>query len=142
MEESLVITLGPPAEGWQKSQFYQYQSCRRHGVRTGDGDLESIEKEIVTRLFESDGATSSAADELFLKRLGMPVHIMDYHFTMSPQRGKWLGHIIIIKSDIRCPEGCQLTWQTLKKARNELALDLMSLLKREWVVAFSSTWDP
>ncbi len=133
MEDTLVLVLGPPPEGWQKDLFYKYQNDRRTGEASGEGNWEAFEGEIVSNLFGHDGESPSTMDELFSQLLGAPVRIEDPYFSMSPQRGLWVANIAISRSHVHVPEGSEATWPPSKKARDDVGLALMYLLKREWV---------
>ena len=137
MEESLVLVLGPPPEGWQKELFYQYQNARKSGEDTGERDWAALEQEVVTSLFVHEGDASSTMDELFSQLLGSPIQIMDHTFSMSPQRGLWVANIAISRSDVRVQEGSGAAWPPPKNINDEAALGLMYVLTREWVGAFS-----
>lgn len=59
IEMILVLALGPPTEGEEYTQFYNYQSNRRYTYHTEDSDWEVMEMEAVTKLLKShDGVPS------------------------------------------------------------------------------------
>lgn len=137
MEESLLLVLGPPPDGWQKELFDKYQEAMKKGQDHSDGDWESYESEIVEMLFEHSGDSPSSIDEIFWKAFNSPIKITDHFFSMGMHRGLWVANITIDQTNVLRGQGSNITWPPPKDVNNIVAASLGYALKRNWIGVFA-----
>lgn len=141
MDDTLILTLGPPFDPWQKQLFDSYQKYRLSARPMKAGNWPEFEVQVVEQLFSRGEDGRSAMDELFSRLMGEPIGIENHTFGMSLHQGQHLGMIAISKGDVRADPFGEIPWPPEQFVCQDAALSLMFLLKRRKIGAFNVCLD-
>lgn len=141
MDDTLILTLGPPFYPWQKQLFDSYQKDRLSSRPMKEGGWPDFEARVVEQLFTTEADGRSAMDELFSRLMGEPIAIENHTFGMSQHQGLHLGMIAISKWGVRGDPFGVVSWPPEQSVCQDAALSLMFLLKRRKIGAFNVCLD-
>lgn len=139
-EPKLLITLGPPPDGWERELFDEFQQRRRDGGWFGKSRWEQFERELIEKvLFGREGGGRSGMEEVLFHTLGTDCHVSGHDAGYGGNRGLWVVHISIPASGVRRKDGDTLMWPPEKKERDALGAALGLMFRREWIFTAALT---
>jgi hypothetical protein len=134
MEPTLLVTLGPPPDGWQRECFDEFQEIRAHGDFSGSARWQEYEEGILKKiLFTRKEDGPAAMEDLISLVLDAKVRISGHGFGYGCHRGLWVGSLTLRASDVRREDGMPMEWPPESKERGLIGDVLGYFLRREWV---------
>lgn len=133
-EPMLLITLGPPPDGWQRDLFDEFQRRRKDGDWSGTSRWERFEGELIEKvLFGREGDGRSGVEEFLFGMLGMDCHVSKHEGGYGVYRGLWVAHIFIPMSGVHQKDGGTVAWPPGKSERDVVGAALGLTFRREWI---------
>ena len=140
-EPNLLITLGPPPDGWERELFDEYQrEMEAKGFSGGPHRWEEYEREIIEEALFGQGAGGrSGFDELLSQLYRIGIKVTKHSIGYGINRGLRVVSISIPASGVCREDGETFPWPPVKAEREAIGSLIGYILRREWVFTSSLT---